>query len=76
MPGGMWDLSSPARDQTLIPYIGRQILNHWTAREVPHFDSFRLGGTPIALNSLQFLPCMCTVRYYCLLSIIVNLTLS
>ena len=31
----MWDLSSPARDQTRIPCIARQILNHWTTREVP-----------------------------------------
>ena len=30
----MWDLSSPTRDQTCISCIGRQILNHWTTREV------------------------------------------
>ena len=34
-PSGLWDLSSPNRDQTHIPCIGRQILNHWTTREVP-----------------------------------------
>ena len=34
-PWGMWDLSSPTRDQTCIPCIGRQSLNLWTAREVP-----------------------------------------
>ena len=28
-PRSMWDLGSPA------PCIGRQSLNHWTAREVP-----------------------------------------
>ena len=32
---GMWDLSSPTRDGTQAPCIGRQILNHWTTREVP-----------------------------------------
>ena len=32
---GMWDLSSLTRDQTRTPCIGRQSLNHWTAREVP-----------------------------------------
>ena len=32
---GLWDLSSPTRDQTLIPWIRRQIFNHWTIREVP-----------------------------------------
>ena len=31
----MWDLSSLTRDQTHVPCIGRQILNHWTTREVP-----------------------------------------
>ena len=41
----MWDLSYPTRDRTRIPCIARQILNHWTTREVPiliilsHWDS-------------------------------------
>ena len=35
LPPGMWHLSSPTRDQTRIPCIGRWILNHWTTREVP-----------------------------------------
>ena len=30
-----WDLSSPTRDGTLVPCIGRWILNHWTTSEVP-----------------------------------------
>ena len=34
----MWDLSSPTRDRTCTPCIGRQRLNHWTAREVPQFS--------------------------------------
>ena len=33
--GGMWDLSSPTRDQTRTPCIGRRSLNHWTTKEVP-----------------------------------------
>ena len=37
LPRGMWDLRSPVRDWTSIPCIGRQILNHWTTREVPDF---------------------------------------
>ena len=32
---GMWDLSSLTRDRTCVPCLGRQILNHWTSREVP-----------------------------------------
>ena len=35
LPCGTWDLSFPARDWTRVPHIGRQILNHWTTREVP-----------------------------------------
>ena len=31
---GMWDLSSPTRDRTRVPCIGRWILNHCTTREV------------------------------------------
>ena len=34
---GMWDLSSPTRDRTHTPCIGRQSLNHRTTREVPKF---------------------------------------
>ena len=32
---GMWNLSSPTRDQTCIPCIGRRSVHHWTTREVP-----------------------------------------
>ena len=35
-PWGMWDLSAPTSDQIHTAYIGRQSLNHWTAREVPN----------------------------------------
>ena len=40
LPLGMWDLSSLPKDWTHISCIGRQILNHWTAREVPVFTEF------------------------------------
>ena len=46
---GMWDLSSPIRDQTHVPCIGRQILNHWTTREVPLLE-FEWTG----LDGLKF----------------------
>ena len=36
-PQSMWNFSSPTRDRTLTPCIGRQSLNHWNAREVPRF---------------------------------------
>ena len=32
---GTWDLTSPIRDRTQVSCIARQILNHWTTREVP-----------------------------------------
>ena len=33
-PWGMWDLSSPTKDWTCTPCIGRQDLHHWTTREI------------------------------------------
>ena len=33
----LWHVeSSQTRDGTCVPWNGRQILNHWTTREVPH----------------------------------------
>ena len=36
------DLSSPTRNRILAPCIGRQIINHWTTRELP--DSIHFHG--------------------------------
>ena len=36
----MWDFSSPTRDRTRVPCIGRRIVNHWTTGEVPHLWVF------------------------------------
>ena len=33
-PRNMWDLSSPTRNGTCTPSIGRQNLNHWTTKVV------------------------------------------
>ena len=50
---GMWNLSSPTRDQTHISYIGRWSLNQWTTKEVLFFSKeqtllsrVRLFATP------------------------------
>ena len=45
---GMWDFSSLTRDLTRVPCTGRQILNHWTTREIPRLIS-QLGhqGRPV-----------------------------
>ena len=43
----VWDLSSLTRDQTHVPCIGRQTLNHWITREVfPQFSYF-LPNVPV-----------------------------
>ena len=36
----MWDLSYPTWEWTRIPCIGRWILNHWIAKEVPAIPPF------------------------------------
>ena len=46
----MWDLSSPARDWTCISPIARQVVNHWTTREV---------AAAAAAKSLQSCPTLC-----------------
>ena len=45
----MWDISSPGRDQTRFCCTGRQILNHWTIREVPagRFFTVEPPGKPL-----------------------------
>ena len=48
----MWDLNSLTRDQTCVPCIGRQILNHWTTREVKRSETLShvwLFVTPMEL---------------------------
>ena len=50
-PRGMWDLSSSTRDRTCTPCIGRQSLNHWTAREVPQNDVILIGNLRTVRNA-------------------------
>ena len=38
------DLSSPTRNWTCTPCIGRRSLNHWTAREVSYFELIFVSG--------------------------------
>ena len=64
-PRGMWDLSSLTRDGTHTPCLGRQSLNHWTAREVPGNECFKtifnleqdMIQTEMMLNKL----CLCVM---------------
>ena len=39
------------RDKTHVPSVGRQILNHWTAREVPEFLKCVLSFSEIMLTT-------------------------
>ena len=38
----MWDLRSLIR--THGPFVGRQVLNHWTTREIPNFVFFKVNN--------------------------------
>ena len=48
----MWDLSSPIRNRTGVPWTGRLNLNCWTTREVPRaalqeLSAFSLPASPL-----------------------------
>ena len=49
---GMWDLSPLTRDQTYMPCFGRQILKHWTTREVLCSYSFLFFNVCLFLSVL------------------------
>ena len=47
-PQGRWGLSSPTRDWTGTPCVGRRSLNHWRTRQVPgvhHFVGISTSST-------------------------------
>ena len=46
-PWVMWDPSSPTRDWTHTPYMGRWSLNHWTAMKVPFLFLFTRGPSKV-----------------------------
>ena len=52
LPHSMWGLSSPTRGWTCVPCIGRQILNHWTTREVLHIY-FRISSSQPYLKTTE-----------------------
>ena len=79
----MWDLSFQTRDQTCIPCIGRQILKHWTTREVPPINLFLETFLPEPFDLIQFglttlsvfwgLPSPCPWVFFSLLSFLTSL---
>ena len=58
----MWDLSSLARDQTCALCIGRQSLNHWTARKVQN-DHIFLNQVRTYNQMQDFFPYFCIYLY-------------
>ena len=53
MPQGRWDLTSLTRDLTHVPCIGKQILNHWTTKEVLVFWIILIALLMDVENGLQ-----------------------
>ena len=49
---GMWDFSSLTRDRTCIPCTARQILNHWTTKEVLGWGCFEGGISQLLIQVL------------------------
>ena len=49
-PLGMRSLSSSVRDQIQVSCVKRQILNHWTTREVPKIFSLGVCGGEITVG--------------------------
>ena len=60
----MWDLSSQIRDQTCIPCIGRQSLNHWTTRDILWNMFFKLQNPWVLVT--QSCPTLCNPTDYSL----------
>ena len=48
--------SSWTRDQTHVPHIGRQILNHWPPREVPTVIPFLTGSWESVMGTISCSP--------------------
>ena len=42
----MWDPSSRTRNRIHVPCIGKQILNHWTTRDVPSYHILTRSKEP------------------------------
>ena len=47
--------SAQIRDLTHVPFIGRQILNHWTTREVRKFPSY-LSPSQVSPFGIKSMP--------------------
>ncbi|CAN0433862.1 unnamed protein product [Rangifer tarandus platyrhynchus] len=61
---GMWDLSSPTRDQTYTLCIERPSLNHWTTREVSNLWHL-LSCKCLFASFTQPSPCVCVCVCVC-----------
>ena len=52
-PEACWDLSSLTSDRTHVPYLGRQILDHWTTREIAEILKKNLNKGPSILVCMK-----------------------
>ena len=59
LPHGIWDLSALTRDWTCVPWIGKQVLNHWTTKEAPWL---LLNYCPCTGRLREYEICMLLVR--------------
>ena len=67
-PKGIWDLSSPTRDWTCTPCLGRWSFNHWTTREVPYF-SIKMVSIKMWMNRMFISSSICSF-IECVLSLL------
>ena len=71
----MWDLSFPTRYWTHIFCIAKQILNHWTAREVPVVpwvltnESIPVISSPVKIQKIP-IPLKSLAKIYLLLDVV------
>ena len=67
----MWDLSWPTKDQSCMPCVARQVLNHWTTREVLWYLNFciHIFQREVETQMKQMLCCasyrLCQVKFAC-----------
>ena len=59
LPCNMWDLSSPTRDRTHIPCVGRRTPNHWTTKEVLGWAVLNTARYALGLFSWPVSRCWC-----------------
>ena len=68
VPWGLWDLSSLTRDPVCTPCNGRQILNHWTTREILRLHHFMFPPQMFVIQFLHMLDSTWCCHYFLILA--------